>query len=171
LRFYRAQDLTRDGRIADDNVVHVEMPDGMTTRAVVGEGDILVVITGATIGRTAVVHSYHEPGLVSQHVGLVRVNKAKVNPRFLHYCILAPAWAGGQLNEAKYGQGKPGLNLANLRALRFPLRPLPEQERIVAHLDRVTAKVDALKQLQAETAAELDALLPSVLDKAFRGEL
>jgi hypothetical protein len=27
------------------------------------------------------------------------------------------------------------------------------------------------KRLQAETAAELDALLPSILDKAFKGEL
>jgi hypothetical protein len=33
------------------------------------------------------------------------------------------------------------------------------------------AEVDALKRLQAETAAELDALLPSILDKAFKGEL
>jgi type I restriction enzyme S subunit len=33
------------------------------------------------------------------------------------------------------------------------------------------AELDALKRLQAETAAELDGLLPSILDKAFRGEL
>jgi type I restriction enzyme, S subunit len=31
--------------------------------------------------------------------------------------------------------------------------------------------VDALKKLQGETAAELDALLPPILDKALRGEL
>jgi len=31
--------------------------------------------------------------------------------------------------------------------------------------------VDALKQLQAQTQRELDALLPSVLDRAFKGEL
>jgi len=31
--------------------------------------------------------------------------------------------------------------------------------------------VDRLKALQAETAAELDALLPSILDRAFKGEL
>jgi hypothetical protein len=30
---------------------------------------------------------------------------------------------------------------------------------------------DTVKRLQAETSAELDALLPSVLDRAFRGEL
>jgi type I restriction enzyme S subunit len=38
-------------------------------------------------------------------------------------------------------------------------------------LDALQAKVDALKSLQAETAAELDALLPSILDRAFKGEL
>ena len=48
---------------------------------------------------------------------------------------------------------------------------MEEQHRIVAHLDNLQTKVDALKRLQAETATELDALLPSVLDKAFKGEL
>jgi type I restriction enzyme S subunit len=38
-------------------------------------------------------------------------------------------------------------------------------------IDNLQAKVDALKRLQAETAAELDAMLPSILDQAFKGEL
>jgi type I restriction enzyme S subunit len=49
--------------------------------------------------------------------------------------------------------------------------PLSEQHRIVTYLHALQAKVDALKRLQTETATELDALLPSVLDKAFKGEL
>jgi len=32
-------------------------------------------------------------------------------------------------------------------------------------------QVDGLRRLQGETAAELNALLPSILDKAFKGEL
>lgn len=36
---------------------------------------------------------------------------------------------------------------------------------------RIVAESDALKRLQAETAAELDALLPAILDRAFKGEL
>lgn len=39
------------------------------------------------------------------------------------------------------------------------------------HLTRLRTEVDALKAVQAETAAELDALLPSILDRAFKGEL
>jgi type I restriction enzyme S subunit len=46
-----------------------------------------------------------------------------------------------------------------------------EQHRIVVELDAFQAKVEQLQRLQAEAAAEFHALLPSVLEKAFRGEL
>jgi hypothetical protein len=36
---------------------------------------------------------------------------------------------------------------------------------------REAVQVDRLKELQAATAAELDILLPSILDKAFKGEI
>ena len=41
----------------------------------------------------------------------------------------------------------------------------------MAELDALQAEMAALKCLQAETAAELAALLPAILDKAFKGEL
>jgi type I restriction enzyme S subunit len=56
-------------------------------------------------------------------------------------------------------------------ALRVPRRPLAEQHKIVGELAVLQAKVDALKPLQADTAAELEALMPALLDRAFRGEL
>jgi type I restriction enzyme S subunit len=62
-------------------------------------------------------------------------------------------------------------NLNDLRKVPIPLPPLGEQRRIVAELDALQAEVDALKRLQAETATELDALLPAILDRAFKGEL
>jgi type I restriction enzyme, S subunit len=55
--------------------------------------------------------------------------------------------------------------------LLLPQHGIPEQRRIVAYLEHLQEKTAALKALQAETSAELDALMPSILDKAFRGEL
>jgi type I restriction enzyme S subunit len=49
--------------------------------------------------------------------------------------------------------------------------PNSAQRRIVAELDALRAEVDALKRLQAETATELAALLPAILDRAFKGEM
>jgi type I restriction enzyme, S subunit len=48
---------------------------------------------------------------------------------------------------------------------------LAGQRRIATKLDALQAEVDALKRQQAGTAAELDALLPAILYRAFKGEL
>lgn len=48
--------------------------------------------------------------------------------------------------------------------------PLPSREKQMT-LRKVRAEVDALKQLQAEISVELDALLPAILDRAFKGDL
>jgi type I restriction enzyme S subunit len=65
----------------------------------------------------------------------------------------------------------PRLRTALLESIPIPLPSLPEQHPIVAYLDGLQAKVDDLRRLQAETQKELDALMPSVLAKAFAGEL
>ena len=46
-----------------------------------------------------------------------------------------------------------------------------EQRRIVAYPDGLQAKVTALRKLQSVSGEELSALMPSILDKAFKGEL
>jgi type I restriction enzyme S subunit len=53
----------------------------------------------------------------------------------------------------------------------MPAPPLEEQHRIVAYLDGLQTQVDELTATQDAAQAELEALLPSVLDQAFRGEL
>ena len=63
------------------------------------------------------------------------------------------------------------LNTEMTKQMDVPLPPFPEQRRIVAELDALQTEVDTLKRQQAETAAELDALLPAILDRAFKGQL
>ena len=87
----------------------------------------------------------------------------------LHF--LAYALSDYDVSVFNFASAQAKLNQKYARTIQFPLPPLPEQRRIVAELDALQAEVDALKRLQAETATELDALLPAVLDKAFKGEL
>jgi type I restriction enzyme S subunit len=170
-RFYRAQDIGPDGQILQDSKVFIGPPPGDQGRsAMLQPGDLMLVITGATVGRVTVYPQGLEPGFVSQHVAICRLPANEVDPEFALWGLRSPE-GQGQLLGQRYGQGKPGLNLSNIRALSLPFPPIPEQRRIVAELDALQAEVDDLKLLQAETAAELDALLPSILDRAFKGEL
>jgi type I restriction enzyme S subunit len=94
----------------------------------------------------------------------------RVSIDYLYRYFQSPGyWA--QISDEKKGTGQPNLNGSKLEKLKVPIAPMAEQRRIVAELDALQAEVDKLKALQAATAAELDALLPSILDKAFRGEL
>jgi type I restriction enzyme S subunit len=171
LRFYRAQDIGRHGEIVQTSKVFVRPPatnQGMSAR--LKTGDLLIVITGATVGRCALFDESHEPGLVSQHVAICRLPSETLEPPFALRGLLSP-FGQDQLIGQRYGQGKPGLNLTNIRSIGLPLPPIAEQRRIVERLESLQGRVDSLKRLQEETAAELDAMLPAVLDRAFKGEL
>ena len=67
--------------------------------------------------------------------------------------------------------GNFGISAGNLKTVPVPVPPLADQRRIVAYLEDLQAKVDALKTLQEETEKELNALMPSILSRAFSGEL
>lgn len=51
--------------------------------------------------------------------------------------------------------------------LEFSFPALSDQQRAVA----IFSRVRAARELQAQTAVEIDAILPAIIDKAFRGEL
>ena len=63
------------------------------------------------------------------------------------------------------------MSVGRIKAIPVPVPELAEQRRIVAELDTLQTEVNAVKRLQAEIAAELDALLPAILDRAFEGKL
>lgn len=63
------------------------------------------------------------------------------------------------------------INQGHIESFSVPIPPIEEQRRVVAHLDGLQSKVDCLKTLHTQSQAEFAALLPSILDRAFRGEL
>ena len=129
----------------------------------------MLVITGATVGRVSVFRHDLEPGFVSQHVAICRLPQSAVFPEYVLWGLRGPA-GQAQLLGQRYGQGKPGLNLSNIRSLALPFPSLSEQRRIARELETVQTHVDKLRRLQTETAGQIEALLPSVLAIAFRGQ-
>ena len=102
---------------------------------------------------------------------MLRPNTDRILPRFFLHQLLSPQIQEDQIGPLSKGSASPHLNIGALRRFNLVLPPVPEQRRIVSELDALQAEVDALKGLQAETATQLDGLLPAILDKAFKGEL
>jgi type I restriction enzyme S subunit len=64
-----------------------------------------------------------------------------------------------------------GVTKKQLRCLPFPLAPLPEQDYIVSSINFLQGRLREVAELELKTEKELQELIPSVLDKAFNGEL
>lgn len=170
-RFYRAQDVLPEGRLATTGKAYIEPPaTGQGTGAKLKPGDLMIVITGATVGRVAVYPVDSEPGYVSQHVAICRFDHAYLDQQFALRCLLSP-YGQEQLLGQRYGQGKPGLNLTNIRNLRLPVPPIAVQQQVTQQSFHFETRFQQLAELQSESLKELEALLPSLLDRAFRGDL
>ncbi|MGB8645856.1 MAG: restriction endonuclease subunit S [Anaerolineae bacterium] len=138
------------------------------------EGDILVVRTNGSadlVGRCAVVPALQETMAFASYMIRLRCDHRCVDPQFLQFVLHQRRTAGQLFNLARTTAGQYNVSLGRLRNTQIPLPPISEQRRIVAYLDSLQAKVDELHRLQAETQKELDALMPAILDKAFKGEL
>ena len=140
----------------------------------VREGDVLVTRAGPRkrVGVVAAVRRSEPKLTISDKIIRLRTNRTKVDPRFLELSLASP-FSQEHIVQRKTGLADAQVNISQpiLKATPLAYPPLPEQRRIVAELDALQTEVDALKRLQAESAAELDALLPAILDRAFKGEL
>lgn len=97
--------------------------------------------------------------------------KEKILGEWLHHLVRHKEFRD---DAATHFKGTAGQQRVPQKFLENKIIPVPqkdEQHRIVAYLDGFQSKVESLKRLQEETSKELDALLPSILDKAFKGEL
>ncbi len=139
-------------------------------RTILKEDDLVMAVRGATIGKTAHVTSKHSGFNINPNLLRLQPNPAKLVGKFFWYYMRSP-FGAEQFEALVTSTAKETITIPKLKSLFVPLPSLGEQRRIVAELDALQTEVNALKRLQGETASELDALLPSILDKAFKGEL
>jgi type I restriction enzyme S subunit len=114
-----------------------------------------------------------EPRLtISDKLIRLRPDPTKIYSRFLELSLASP-FSQDYLLHRKTGLADAQVNISQAILLKTPITypSLLEQRRIVAYLDDLQNQLSVLKGLQAQTFASLDALTPSILDKAFRGEL
>ena len=119
-------------------------------------------------GAFAVVPSECDGLVVSPEFPVFEIDQQRVLSETLEvYFHIPSVWSAVSGASTGTNVRRRRLNPADFLAFEIPLPPMKTQKR----LREAKAKLDQMKQLQSETSAELDALLPSILDKAFKGEL
>ncbi|MGB1102287.1 MAG: restriction endonuclease subunit S [Crocinitomicaceae bacterium] len=108
---------------------------------VVRKNDILIGLTGGTIGKSGR-YRYETPSLLNQRVGLLR-NTNKVLNGLLFYYVQSEIFMRYILFDC-YGGGQDNIGMGDILQMVFPLPPISEQKQIVEYLDSKTEKIDNL---------------------------
>ncbi len=109
-------------------------------------------------------------GICSVDQYVLRPDKHLVDTRYLAAYMRSPMFLR-QANALTNNLMLPRLRSALLESVQIPLPAIAEQIHAAEYLEGFQTQVDALKRLQTETTVELDAMVPAVLDKAFKGKL
>jgi type I restriction enzyme, S subunit len=162
----------KTGELVDGDISHSEeriTQAGVdnSSAKVFPPGTVLVALygQGQTRGRTG---RLLIPAATNQACCAILPNPDRFESRYVQFWLRSLYL---ELREDAKGGAQPNWNGGLIKALEVALPPPPEQRRVVAYLDDIQERVVALRAIQAEASAEIDALMPSILDKAFRGEL
>lgn len=133
-------------------------------------GDLVVVREGGGTGRAGLAEPNQRFSL-GQRVMLLRPAPEMVDPRFLLQQWLSPRIQDDHIAPLTKGSASPHLNISSIREFPMVTPPLEVQRLVVRRLDAFRAAVCKAASVHVRIAAELDALLPAALDRAFKGEL
>ena len=141
----------------------------------VRDGDLLITRsnTPELVGHAAIYNGSPSPCIYPDLMMRLIIDERLADKRFVH-CWLRSFPVREYIGRSAKGTSPTMKKLSQgaVTNIPFPLRlSLPEQRQIVTYLGDLEAKVDAAIQFQTKTAAELDAMLPSILNRAISGEL
>ncbi len=161
VKFLRSQNVWDDGlRLDSVAFITPKIHAGMSGTVVVAN-DLLFNITGASIGRCAVVPSDFDEANVSQHVTIIRSAMPELNA-FLHK-VLVSRHVQQAVMDVQVGVSREGLSIAKLGQFLIPLPPLAEQSRIVTRVQELMQLCDALEAKVTREAQQHETLLRTLL--------
>jgi type I restriction enzyme, S subunit len=131
------------------------------------DGDVLLNITGASIGRSAVADARVIMGNVNQHVCGIRTDLGLLDPTFLNAYLLSES-GQKQIYSFQAGGNRQGLNYNQIRSFLIPLPPITEQHAIAEALSHVDELLGALEALIAKKRAVKQGTMQQLLNGTSR---
>ncbi|QQG65670.1 restriction endonuclease subunit S [Desulfobulbus oligotrophicus] len=167
--FIRSQNVGCGELFLDDLVFIDESTHSSFDATEIHMLDVLLNITGASIGRSAVADDKIAGGNVNQHVCIIRTKIEELNPILLNQFLISER-GQRQIDSFQAGGNRQGLNFAQIRSFVIPLPPTNTEQRKIADClssldDQIIAqskRIDALKDHKKGLMQQLFPVLEEV---------
>ena len=159
--FIRSQNVGNGCFLLDDVAYIDEATHKKQINTELKDGDVLLNITGASIGRTTVVNKNVEGGNVNQHVCIIRLLE-DYSPNYICNYLLS---YGGQkqIDSFQAGGNREGLNFEQIRSIKFFIPSFREQSKIASLLSLLEERIAT----QNKIIEQLQSLIKGIYDKTF----
>ena len=161
----------QDGKINLGETRHVTLQDfRQWTRRVKPQSDDVVFSYETRLGQAAIIPEGLECCL-GRRMGLVRVKRKRVDPRFFVYQYISPPFRKFVDSKTVRGATVDRIALKEFPSFPISLPSLSEQERMTNRLDKLRAETQRLESICRQKLAALGELKKSLLHQAFSGQL
>jgi type I restriction enzyme S subunit len=169
VRFLSAKDVRENGVVFDDALyVSAEDAKKYRKRCDPESGDILIVSRGATVGRSCVVNTTEKFCLLGSVI-LIKLSSL-LNNKCVSYTIKSSD-IHRKLFLISGSTAQQAIYLRDIKRVTIPFCSLPEQNKIVAEIERHCSITDEVEQTIEKCLKECDQLRQSILKRAFEGKL
>lgn len=165
IKFIRSQNVYDDGlRLDDVAFISAQIHKKMNGTVVQSE-DLLLNITGGSIGRCCIVPKDFDEGNINQHVAIIRSMNSGLG-LFLHKIICSPYFQD-QIIKAQTGAGREGLPKNKMDNILIGLPNEDEQKAIVEKVESLMEKCRELEEEIKQSEEHAQMLMQAVLKEAF----
>jgi type I restriction enzyme S subunit len=167
--FFRSQNIYPEGLRVDEIAYISKETHAKMSRTQLKPGDVLLNITGASIGRATFLPSDFIEGNVNQHVCIIRLREGLM-PETISLFLNSDT---GQklIFSSQSGVTREGINHSQVRGLWIPIMPLDEQVEILKIVTRYLERLQKFEDKFFEIKKNLSAVPFRLLQDAFSGKL
>ena len=132
-------------------------------------GDVLLNITGGSIGRCCVYPADLPPANVNQHVCIIRTVNSIFTADYMHYFWISFA---GKTSIQLYqtGGNREGMSADAIKNTLIPRMDISEQQEITIYLDTKCAEIDRIIQKKEQLIEELGSYKKSLIYEYVTGK-
>lgn len=167
--FLRSQNIYDTGLVLDNPVYITDEVDEDMKNTRVLPNDVLLNITGGSIGRCCIFPKEQGKANVNQHVSIIRVIDSIFLPEYMHYYWMS-SLGKISISLLQTGGNREGMSANAIKNSLIPMIPIDEQREIIDYLDAKCIEMDNLISKKEQFLNELEVYKKSLIYECVTGK-